>query len=144
METLQHHNTLRAHHCVDAMVLNATLNRLAQNFAEWLAAHNRFEHSKSSYGENLYWGSSSAGLTNIKGNVAVQSWYDEIKDYDFNNSTFSMATGHFTQVVWKASKQLGVGIAFANSGRAAYVVANYGPAGNVQGQFAEHVLRATC
>ena len=47
--------------------------------------------------------------------------------------------GHFTQVVWKSSKELGVGKATSRSGRI-YVVANYYPPGNYQGQFAQNVL----
>lgn len=55
-----------------------------------------------------------------------------------------MATGHFTQVVWKSSQRLGVGIGFANNGNTAVVVANYGPPGNYLNQFAQNVVRGTC
>lgn len=55
-----------------------------------------------------------------------------------------MATGHFTQVVWKNTKNLGVGVAFANNGNKAIVVANYFPPGNYQGQFGAHVFEAKC
>jgi len=55
-----------------------------------------------------------------------------------------MGTGHFTQLVWKGSKQLGVGIAFANGGKTAVVVANYYPPGNYLGQFPQNVFPATC
>lgn len=47
-----------------------------------------------------------------------------------------MATGHFTQVVWKATKRLGCG----QAGK--FVVCNYYPAGNVQGQFRDNVAPA--
>lgn len=66
-------------------------------------------------------------------------WYNEIEKYDFNRPGFSGETGHFTQVVWKDSKQLGVGYATANNGFAV-CVANYFPAGNFEGQFPENVL----
>ena len=55
-----------------------------------------------------------------------------------------MKTGHFTQVVWKGSQQLGVGVAFANNGRIAVVVANYSPPGNYQNRFTDNVLPAQC
>ena len=48
-----------------------------------------------------------------KGNVAVDSWYKEIKDYAFgqaNPSNF-MKVGHFTQVVWINTKQVGCAVA---------------------------------
>ena len=52
-----------------------------------------------------------------------------------------MGTGHFTQVVWKNSVQLGIGIAFSSNSQKAWVVAEYYPPGNVAGQFAANVLR---
>lgn len=52
-----------------------------------------------------------------------------------------MATGHFTQVVWKDSIQLGIGIAFSIDGKTAWVVAEYSPPGNVDGQYPVNVLR---
>lgn len=36
-------------------------------------------------------------------------WYDEVKDYDFDNDEYSPATRHFTQLIWKATESLGVG-----------------------------------
>ena len=83
-------------------------------------------------------------LSALSGSKATQSWYDEIKDYNFGKPGFSMATGHFTQVVWKGSNRLGVGIAFANGNRKAVVVTNYSPPGNYQGQFGQHVFAKTC
>ncbi len=37
--------------------------------------------------------------------------YNEIEDYDFDNPRFSFKTGHFTQMVWKSSRKLGIGTA---------------------------------
>jgi glioma pathogenesis-related protein 2 len=75
------------------------------------------------------------------GTKATQSWYDEIKDYNFNRPGFSMSTGHFTQVVWKSTTKLGMGIGFADGGRKVIVVAQYGPAGNMMGDFPQNVPR---
>lgn len=49
----------------------------------------------------------------------------------------NLNSGHFTQVVWKESKELGV--AFAKIGGKVIVVANYSPPGNYIGHFAENV-----
>ncbi|UJR16771.1 hypothetical protein I4U23_003671 [Adineta vaga] len=73
------------------------------------------------------------------GTRATQSWYDEIKYYNFNRPGFSSATGHFTQVVWKSSTKLGMGVAFGNGGQRVVVVAQYGPAGNMMGAFPQNV-----
>ena len=67
------------------------------------------EHSSGTkYGENLYY---CSGFAKVTGDMAVKSWYDEIEMYDFAKSEFTPGTGHFTQLIWKATKELGVGYA---------------------------------
>lgn len=92
--------------------------------------------SNNKYGENIYWASGGS----VDGNTATTAWYSEIKDYNFSNAKFCAGTGHFTQVVWRGSTLLGVGIANSRNG-GIYVVANYDPAGNYAGQFTENVPR---
>lgn len=66
------------------------------------------QHRKNNkYGENLFM---STGIGTKIHELAVKSWYDEIQNYNFNRPGFSPNTGHFTQVVWKTSKELGVGV----------------------------------
>ena len=50
-----------------------------------------------------------------------------------------MDTGHSTQLIWKSSKYLGMGMATANN--AYYCTAQYSPPGNMQGQYRENVLK---
>nr|XP_037286365.1 Golgi-associated plant pathogenesis-related protein 1-like [Rhipicephalus microplus] len=72
--------------------------------------------------------------------MLVKSWYDEIKQYNYNNPGFSAATGHFTQLVWKDCRRIGTGVARGPKGTY-YVVSVYEPRGNIVGQFAEQVLQ---
>lgn len=74
------------------------------------------------------------------GSVPVKLWYREIKDYNFKKATSYSeedVIGHFTQVVWKSSSRLGVGLA-RNADGGTYVVANYDK-GNVIGAFKANV-----
>merc|ERR1711972_360202 len=71
-----------------------------------------------------------------QGQRSVDSWYSEIKDYKFENPGYSQETGHFTQVVWKGSTELGVGV--GQKGSKVVVVANYSPPGN-SGQYHDNV-----
>lgn len=52
---------------------------------------------------------------------------------------FFDVSGHFTQVVWKGSRELGVGKARGRDGKV-YVVANYRPAGNMMGEYEKNVF----
>jgi hypothetical protein len=65
-------------------------------------------------------------------------------DYDFKKGEFSHETGHFTQLVWKATDSVGCGRTECDGkgGDEApgwFVVCNYYPAGNVVGLFTENV-----
>ena len=59
--------------------------------------------------------------------------------YDFKNPGFKSGTGHFTQLVWKGSKQIGCGAA-CNSNNKCYLTCNYYPPGNYLGQFENNVF----
>lgn len=69
-------------------------------------------------------------------------WYEEHDKYRYGNPGFSTNTGHFTQIVWQSSKEMGAGKAVSSSG-AQFVVARYQPPGNVRGQFPENVKPAS-
>ncbi|XP_064535158.1 Golgi-associated plant pathogenesis-related protein 1 isoform X1 [Drosophila montana] len=133
-EVLKAHNAHRAQHNAPPLELDGSLNKLATNWAQHLLANNRMEHRQNSgYGENIYMASGG----NLGGADAVDSWYNEINDYNWRSPSFQMNTGHFTQVVWKSSKRLGVG--FARRGNTIYVVCNYDPPGNYNNMYRENV-----
>ena len=75
----------------------------------------------------------------LTGSGATKMWYDEIKDYDFNQpAKYNSKCGHFTQVIWAASKELGGGIAKTKDGKY-FVVARYSPAGNLLSAFKDNI-----
>ena len=77
----------------------------------------------------------------LTGRKVTDMWYEEHDQYRYGNPGFSKQTGHFTQIVWQSSKEMGVGKAVSSSG-AQFVVARYQPPGNVRGQFPENVKPA--
>ncbi len=139
---LDAHNNYRAKHHVGKLVLNQELCDIAQKYAEELARTGNFAHSGNSFhddnmGENLF---ACYGMK-ITGKMMTDDWYNEVKQYNFNNPGYISGTGHFTQIVWKGSKQVGFGYAQARDGYY-YGVANYYPAGNFIGEFEDNVFRA--
>jgi uncharacterized protein YkwD len=67
-QALIEHNLRRQLHCTGPMVLNSTLNTIAQNYSEYLAANNLFVHSGTAgLGENLWTMSSSVAISFVNG-----------------------------------------------------------------------------
>ncbi|HNW59678.1 MAG TPA: CAP domain-containing protein [bacterium] len=131
------HNQARA--AVGAHPLNWSqdLARYAQEWADHLAAAGcSFEHRpesgpwKQKHGENLFMG--TAGYYGAA--EAVDSWISEKRQY--NGQTIDEANyhefGHYTQLVWKATKEVGCGQALCNG--EVIIVCNYAPAGNLLGE----------
>lgn len=138
-EFLNTHNTYRAAHSAPALKLSTELCAEAQRWADHLLQRNTMMHSSTSDGENIYCSSSSAPIK-LTGREAVDSWYSEVKYYNWNQPGYSSKTGHFTQVVWKDSTEVGVGM--ATTGKKVFVVGQYRPAGNTTnpGYFQRNVL----
>ncbi len=75
---------------------------------------------------------------------AIDNWYSEVSSYNFSQPLLTMGKGQFTQIVWEASTELGIGIAVAERGPdlCFYLVANYSPAGNNKYRFIDNVFEA--
>lgn len=119
---------------------------MADKCAQYYAGIRGIDHScpdrkAAKAGENLSWSSDTSldGVEAVK--IATQRWYDEIKNYDFNrDKTKGGTVGHFTQVMWKDSKKLGMG--FFKNRNGIYIVGVYLPAGN-NGHNKQNVLPAS-
>lgn len=59
--------------------------------------------------------------------------YAEETNYNYVSGTGKGTIGHFTQLVWRSSRKVGVGIAI--SGSQTWIVAKYKPKGNVMGLY---------
>uniref|UniRef100_A0A8C1TP54 GLI pathogenesis-related 2 n=1 Tax=Cyprinus carpio TaxID=7962 RepID=A0A8C1TP54_CYPCA len=114
-EFLQTHNAYRKQHGAPPLTINKNLCRSSQEWAEHLLSIRTLMHSNGEYGENVYYAWSSAN---------------------------KKLTGHFTQVVWKDTNEVGVGL--ATDGNTTFVVGQYLPPGNISnaGYFERNVLPA--
>lgn len=121
-----------------------------------------FEHrTAGKYGENLYYSYNSDPSVTAKASDACDSWYNEIKYFTFGREPLSTragmifvcffsscgifnssdaVSGHFTQLIWKDTSEVGMGIARSRTGKQ-YIVANYNPPGNYIGRYAASVPR---
>jgi pathogenesis-related protein 1 len=136
-QLLQLHNEARADVGVAPLHWSEKLAIYAQAWADHLASTNcRMEHRphsgkwKQEHGENLFMG--TAGYYSVSD--AVKAWESE-KIY-YGGGTLNPSnwydSGHYTQVVWTNTKQ--VGCAKVECNGEMIVVCNYDPPGNVLGQ----------
>jgi len=136
-------NLYRSYHCVPPLTWSTSLADYAQRWSDTLAQNDGFYHSRGPYGENLSLiggGYNSEDKTSVVIN-AINMWYNEIRDYDWEMAWFTMETGHFSQSVWKNTRQIGIAIA-ANSRGNIVVTAEYFPPGNIDSRsyFMQNVL----
>ncbi|XP_074630956.1 Golgi-associated plant pathogenesis-related protein 1-like [Acropora palmata] len=156
-DALRQHNELRSIHNARPLKLNAKLNRDASQYAQelvnkYLRSHS-LKHSPGSsrpgVGESLSVGCTTArGVEGQTVQQAIKSWYDEVCQYNFKHYGFVRKLGHFSQLVWKDTTELGFGKksgTYTDSKRrtwtCTYYVARYKAAGNVMSrrQFRENV-----
>lgn len=143
-DILSYHNTLRARNSAPAMTWNADLAQVALNNVNTNAADGTFLHTSemgisTGYGENIAY---QTGQNNP--DYLVWLWYEENTSYDYNNPVFAENTGHFTQLVWVDSVELGCAYTQATDSAGTYYLAcEYSPAGNYAGEFSDNVLPST-
>lgn len=146
-ELVRAHNRWRAAVGVPALVWSDRLAAQATAWATWLKERNACapQHSpdnpKNRTGENIFWASPviwSDGRKErqeIAPAAVVDDWAGESRDYAYaaNSCASGRMCGHYTQVVWKGSREVGCDFAVCRDGAQVWVC-NYSPPGNFVGQ----------
>jgi len=134
------HNSARAKVGVEPLAWSKTVAISAQEWANHLAETNdcQLAHDpERSYGENLYMRSSSTGGL-VEAEEVVSSWTAEAAHYDAatHSCQAGQQCGHYTQVVWAETRDLGCGVATCTGSplNAQVWVCRYDPHGNVHGK----------
>jgi len=147
-DVVNEHNKKRRNHFLDSDIkYSFRLEREAQAYANTLANSGKFKHDpknhENGFGENLYAHSQDKVPTIVD---AITPWYDDEKPYyhyddgSCDEGTFSngqeIMCGHYTQVIWQESKEVGCASAQYRRGdfKGGYIyVCKYQKAGNVVG-----------
>ncbi|KAK0725816.1 CAP domain-containing protein [Lasiosphaeris hirsuta] len=156
---LQHHNSHRFNHSAGALSWGGSY----ADYALTTAKSCKFEHDLTpgggGYGQNLAMYASSGDAQSFGANKAVAQaasnfWYNgELASWpasDYGKPTPDMsqfhAWGHFSQLVWSGTQQVGCASYFCPAGTmvagmgAWFTVCNYFPAGNMGGAYGKNVL----
>lgn len=129
-ETITVHNEWRAKVNTPPLVWDKDLAKTALKWAKQLKKEGcAFKHSRTNgLGENLFMGTTGFySPTDV-----VNSWGNEIKDYNYDKNSCSGVCGHYTQIVWQTTER--VGCAKIECDGMDIWVCNYDPPGNWVGQ----------
>jgi uncharacterized protein YkwD len=123
------HNEIRARVDVSPLRWSDRLAAHAQEWASHLIDERGFHHRQHPvFGENIY---------EITGGRAtpdrvVGDWAAEVSDYSYRSNTCRGVCGHYTQVIWSGTRE--VGCAVARDPDREVWVCNYNPPGNWVGE----------
>ena len=137
---LNFHNYFREKHNAEKLKFSPKLSQKAQ--LKLLQLENDIfkynsqddDENDNEIGENLF-------ITLEKdGNIiekACECWYNEKNNYNFNLNKYQNGTGHFTQIIWKKTKEIGSG--YLNKNGKIYFLVLYFPIGNELFKFKENI-----
>jgi pathogenesis-related protein 1 len=137
---LSAHNRWRADVGSPALVWSEKLANIAQGWADHLNQENcAMYHSNNGYGENIYqasplmWSDGRRDFQHKSPKEVTDAWGSEIKDYNYASNSCSGVCGHYTQLVWKSTKEVGCAMSVCGDNGQIWVCSYY-PPGNVVGQ----------
>jgi pathogenesis-related protein 1 len=149
---LASHNEVRSKYQQQPLSWSETLAKYAQQWVDHLASTqncqmiHRPNHGDDKFqqihGENLFWASPEELRNGVKKlqpltpKEIVQAWAEEVNFYDYqsNKCKEGQDCGHFTQMVWHESQQVGCAKAICPD-KSQLWACNYYPRGNYIGEW---------
>ncbi|RJE74223.1 pathogenesis-related family 1 protein [Reichenbachiella sp. MSK19-1] len=128
---LERHNFWRADVGVGEIKYSEELAEVANKWAIELKKQDcAFKHSRNSFGENLFKGT----VGYYTAGDAIDAWGNEKANYNYSKNTCdaNKVCGHYTQIVWKNTTEVGCAKVICN-GNVTWVC-NYNPPGNFVGE----------
>lgn len=136
------HNEVRLSHNLNPLTWSNKLAVSAQGWSDKLKTEScEMRHDLDSpYGENIYWESLIGGGVDVMVSTdkdPVVWWANEEKFYNYDKNTCRRGEqcGHYTQIVWAETTEVGCGVSSCIEGdeRRDLWVCRYNPPGNYEG-----------
>ncbi|GAD95040.1 SCP-like extracellular protein [Paecilomyces variotii No. 5] len=144
-QILQNHNMHRSNHSAPALAWSTDLESTAQQLADGCVYQHNTQIGGGGYGQNIGYGIPASDI----GKMITNLMYND--EFDYFNNLYGEANpdmtnfekwGHFSQIVWKGTKQVGCYTKVCSSlqnvdsdGPLPFTVCNYSPAGNFEGEY---------
>jgi len=137
------HNRWRSQLKIPPLKWSTSIANISQNYANQLKTSQdcNLSHSQANgLGENLFWASPlsySDGKSEVQAltpKQVIDEWGNEKADYHYatNSCGWGKVCGHYTQIVWKDTTEVGCAKAVC-ADKSQVWVCNYKPAGNFIG-----------
>ncbi len=143
-DVLASHNRIRAKHRLAPLTWSNKLANYSQQWANQMARGQKcqmYHRSKTKFGENLFrstaivWSDGKREIAPVTSKQVIKAWTDEERWYDYsrNRCQPGQQCGHYTQVVWKSTKEVGCALKVC-ADKSQTWVCSYSPPGNYIGQ----------
>ncbi|KAJ9253107.1 hypothetical protein DTO207G8_4408 [Paecilomyces variotii] len=148
---LENHNIHRSNHSASALAWSTDLESTAQQLADGCVYEHNTQIGGGGYGQNIGYGISAQNI----GMMITNLMYND--EFDYFNNLYGEANpdmtnfekwGHFSQIVWKGTKEVGCYTKVCNTlqnvdsdGPIPFTVCNYSPAGNYAGEYSDNIAR---
>jgi len=130
-QALQAHNNVRAKDKQQPLQWSPDLEHISQQWANQLAQNCKIYHRKGNipFGENIF---ISTAPTTV--GQAINLWKNEKSFYNYqqNKCQAGKQCGHYTQIVWRGTTEVGCAMKSCSNGSQIYVC-SYFPGGNIVG-----------
>lgn len=137
-QILHEHNSARREVGSPPLVWSNQLARESQSYANRLAREGVFRHSsyleRPNIGENLWMGSTGyfSPRDMIRSFLSERQYFRYGRFPNVSRTGDWSHVGHYTQIVWRDTRQVGCGLAEARA--YAFLVCRYWPSGNMMGR----------
>ncbi|GIK04509.1 hypothetical protein Aspvir_008592 [Aspergillus viridinutans] len=147
---LYNHNIHRSNHSANSLTWNTTLESSAYKLAAECVFHHDTDIDGGGYGQNIGIGVSADEVGKM---ITNEMYNGEFHDFDglygMDNPPNFDKWGHFSQIVWNSTVSVGCATVFCNVlldedkkttlSPAPFMVCNYYPPGNYEGEYGKHV-----
>ena len=132
------HNELRRKYNSPDLLEDNNLNIEADEYADNILLN---EPQKSNVYANGLYGENIIVIDKKEETTIFNKWADEEKNYDFTKKKYSKDASHFTQIIWKETRNIGIGFSYDVFNKIYCIVVLYNPPGNTLGEFEMNISK---
>ncbi|GMR45881.1 hypothetical protein PMAYCL1PPCAC_16076, partial [Pristionchus mayeri] len=110
---LNYYNYIRWVHNAPALTVDRDLENSAGYWAQYVANHpapSCLYHNQLG-GQNIYFAWQEREMSEYDlAHATIKAFYSEQKFYDYSRPNFNHAASHFTNLIWKATRRVGISV----------------------------------